>query len=202
MPISSEEVLPKNYYMEKCNLIYQLMGKFFRLKFAYRQPNDNGGVEKVKTEMFVECETYTEAEKMAYSVIEKEKFSNYEECEYEIVKTKFKSSDFIDNKTLQIDKSNESINGLIEHYFSTESDGFYIIKMKLITIDERTGKEKKSPLVCIVSEKSIHNAAATARDYMSKGLVDFEIVGTQLDPAEAIYLTPSSRKDILERYEA
>ena len=176
------------------------MSKIYKLKFLYKRTAEDGTIEKAKTEVFAECVTYAEAEELAFSLIERDDMNRIEECDYEIVKTKFNSHDFLDNKTLRYDE--KLINGKVEHYFADDNDAFFIIKVKLITIDEKTGKEHRIPAACVISDRSMNHAVASIKDYLSRGMMDFIITDTKMDAADAIYLSQESHTEVIERYEA
>ena len=178
------------------------MSTIFRLKFAYKYQNDNGEVKKAKTEAFAECETYTDAEKLVYAIVEQNGWGQFGLPEYEIIKTKYKVKDFIDNKVTCEDTYGNDLEGRVECYFSKDNDGFFVIKVKFIHIDENTGKEKYTSQVFVVAEESINSAIVTLRNYLRRSMTDFIIVDSKLDPAENIYLFPESYTSIVERYEA
>lgn len=175
------------------------MSTIFRLKFAFDDRNEEGKLKKAKLECLVECETYSEAEKMAYDIIEREGLGTYGDVEYEIAKTKLSISNFIDNNTLSANRG--MVNGKTECYFSDETDAFFIVKMKLYSYNEK-GKKQQTLLTCVVSDESINKAIATVRTYMSSAMQDYVITDTKMDAAEYLYLSPSSYKSIKERYEA
>ena len=178
------------------------MSTIFRLRFAYKYQNDNGEVKKAKTEVFAECETYTDAEKLVYAIIEKNGWGQFGSPEYEIIKTKYQVKDFIDNKVTYEDTYGDDLGGRVECYFSKDNDGFFVIKVKFTHIDENTGKEKFTSQVFVVAEESINSAIVTLRNYLRCSTMDFVIVDSKLDPAENIYLFPKSYESMRERYEA
>ena len=111
------------------------MSAIFRLKFQYRyEDRKTGEVKKTKTEIFADCETYTEAEKMVYAIVESNGWDALGPFEYEIIKTKYSTGDFIDHNTLVNDGLDFTLEDKVENYFSEDGDGFFILKVKFTYI--------------------------------------------------------------------
>lgn len=61
-------------------------------------------------------------------------------------------------------------------------DKFFLVKYNIITIDERTGKEKKQLIQVLFQAESIDVAKDEARKEMGKSLVDYELVCVKETP--------------------
>lgn len=59
---------------------------------------------------------------------------------------------------------------------SNGGDKYFLVMYNIITIDERSGKEKKSPMSVLFQEESIDDAKDSARSYMKSSVLDYELV--------------------------
>ena len=66
-----------------------------------------------------------------------------------------------------------------EVFFSDKDDDdcFYKAKLQFISYDEKTNKEKRSNVTCLVQAKSMHRAISNIDEVMGKTLIDYEIIG-------------------------
>jgi hypothetical protein len=160
----------------------------------------DGTAETNKTEDLVLASSYTEAEKVAYALIENQNRSRIsDEINFEIIKTKI--SDLIYNDTLT--KDDNLLCGLVYSYFEEEQNsgvGLYACKLALLTIDEKTAKEKWSSTTVYTPAKSNTDAARIITDDMNKRMVDFIIRDIKFDKAESIILPPSTYQHMTESY--
>lgn len=53
---------------------------------------------------------------------------------------------------------------------------FFLVKYNFITVDEVTGKEKRTPMFVLFQEEDIDKAKQHARDHKKGSLMDYEIV--------------------------
>ena len=58
-----------------------------------------------------------------------------------------------------------------------EDDKWYKAKLQFITINEKTGKEKRSNTTYLVQAKSLARALRYVDEYMGKTMTDYDIVG-------------------------
>lgn len=179
------------------------MSSIFRLKFTYKyEDKKTGEIKKTKTEIFAECETYTEAETMVYAIVEHNNWDEFGPFEYEIIKTKYTTGDFIDHDTLTNDGLDSTLEGKVENYFSEDNDGFFILKVKFIYLDDK-GNEKSNTKVYIVTDHSIGQAIISLKNYLNRSqMLEYAITDSKLDPADCIYLCPDSYESIRSKYEA
>lgn len=126
--------------------------EWFEVKFAYDKTMENGA-EKHVTELYaVEALSFTEAE---VKIVEE--MSHYVGGVYKI-------------KAIAIPQYHEI-------WFSDNSsdDKFYKAKLQFITIDEKTNKEKKSNVFCLVQAGSFDAAKKYIEDTMKGTMIDYDI---------------------------
>ena len=65
-----------------------------------------------------------------------------------------------------------------EIFFSDKDtdDKYYRVKLAFITIDERTGKEKKSKVTYLVQAGSLEQARMNTEEVMNETMIDYEFV--------------------------
>lgn len=165
---------------------------YYRIKMQWKGELEDGSLEKLKTEDLVYASSYSEAEKMAYAIIEDQNRTKHDEIySIEIIKTKI--GDMLFNETLDHDE--RLVGGMIYNFFPTvdNGEGFYEVKLDIITIDERTAKERKTRESIYTPATDNIDAAARVLKYMSGQ--DVIIRKVTFDKAESI-LWP---KDVFER---
>lgn len=167
---------------------------YYRIKTEWTAEKDNGFLQKTKTEELVLATSYSEAEQVAYLIIDTQNRRRFGSVNVEIVKTKI--NDVLLNEILA--QENETTAGLICSYFQ-ESDesgvGLYAVKIMNFSIDEKSGKTKRSSETLYTP--ALGNADATSRieEHFGKDMVtDYVIRDVKFDKAEAIYLP----KDIFQ----
>lgn len=127
-------------------------GKFFEVIFRMKETQENGLLKKVKKTFAVNALSFAEAE----SKVTNEMFP-YAKGDFEVVNI------------------NPAQYGEV---FTSDDDadsGFYKCKISLITLDEKSGKEKKSKVQYLVQAAS----TSKAQTYIDKGImggstVDYE----------------------------
>lgn len=158
---------------------------YFRIKMQWKGVGEDGSIVKKKTEDLVYATSYTEAEKIAYALIESESREAYEPI-FSLEITKVKMEDLIYNDTLESDTA--LVGGMVYSFFKygADGEGFYNVYVITITIDERTAKEKMQRRVFFVPAQS--NADATAK--ILKYLPDADVIvrDVKFDNAQSILL--------------
>ena len=125
------------------------MNNYFLVKVKYDKMMDNG-VQKTVTEPYlVDALSFTEAEARITEEI-----------------TPFAS---------------EFTVSAISHYKISESflgngDRYYRCKLEYITLDEKSGSEKKQGMYFLVQARTIEEARNTIVDEMKKTMIDYDIV--------------------------
>lgn len=156
---------------------------YFRIKMAWTAEQEDGSLAKVKTEDLVYASSYTEAEKIAYALIEDQQRDKNGDVVIEILKTKI--SEMLFNDNLQHDSG--LIGGLVYNYLDPDADdniGIYAVKVMLVTVDERTAKEKRTYETIYTPASSNTDAADRIRKHLS--MSDFVIRDIKFDKAESI----------------
>lgn len=167
---------------------------FYRIKMAFKAEADNGAIVPVKTEDLVMATCYTEAEKIAYKLMEgKDQFG---EVSYEIVKTKISS--VLYNETFQTDEV--LICGLFTYYFEEPEDtevGLYAVAAIINFMDEKTGKLKPQKETIYLPAESPRQAIANATAYIDDVFStadSYTIRNVKYDKAQSVMVTQEVHK--------
>lgn len=174
----------------------------FRIKFAYVGEDGKGELGKRKLEALAQCVSYTDAETLAIEIAKKNEMSKYESYDYEIIKTNLNISNVLVNHVLG--EEDELVKWLSELYFSGETDGVFPIKVKFFGNKEE--KEKDVTEIYLVPEVTINAAIVYLKRFLVEKkqckLDQFIVIGSSLDKAENIYLSPNvydeKKADILK----
>jgi hypothetical protein len=159
---------------------------FYRIKTEWVAEKTEGDLTKKKTEELVYASSYTEAEKVAYALIEDQNRAQFDSClNLEITKTKI--DEILFNLTMCTDS--QLIEGLIHNYFQEEDCtgvGLYAVKVMYIEFDEKTEKEKRSNDTVYTPAISNTDAANYVEKYLKQYETrDFVIRDIKFDKAEA-----------------
>lgn len=127
------------------------MALWFECKVRYDKLQENGAVKKVNEPYLVDALTFTEAENR---IIEKI--------------TPCISGDF----TVSAVKKTR----VAEIFFNEIGDRFYMVKVNFISIDEKSGAEKKSANFILVQASDFDHAFSNFKKGMEGTMSDFEIV--------------------------
>lgn len=160
---------------------------FYRIKTEWTAEQEDKSLKKTKTEELVYASSYTDAEKTAYAIIEKENRTKFGQVSFEITKTKI--SELLWNPTLVLDET--PVNGLVMDFF-TESEssgvGMYQVRVLFTELDEKTAKEKRRTESIFIPAKSNSDAANGVLAYLKNigERRDYVVRDTKFDRAEAI----------------
>ena len=160
---------------------------YYRIKTEYTEELDGGALGKRKVEDLVFATSYTEAEKVAYALIEHLSRTQFSDnIDIEIVKTKI--GEVLYNNILVPEEN--LVCGLKHTYFEDEEDsgvGLYAVKVLLSTIDEKTAKQKKTTETIYVPAESNTHAAEMINAYLAvvEGR-DFVVRDIKFDKAASI----------------
>ena len=138
------------------------MANWFECKVRYDKMMENGVVKKVNEPYLIDALSFTEAE----ARIIKEQ-------------TPFISGDFSVSAVKRTKIS--------EIFRDDRADKWYLVKVAFITIDERSGVEKRSTSQILVQAKDFKNALDTFLEGMKGTMADFEIVGINETPLIDVY---------------
>lgn len=138
------------------------MSNWFECKVRYDKTQENGAIKKVTEPYLVDALSFTEAE----ARITEEQ-------------TPFISGDF----TVSAVKRTK----ISEIFWDPTGDRWYQAKLAFITIDEKTGVEKKSNILILVQAKDFKTALENLLEGMRGTLGDYEIVSITETPLMDVY---------------
>ena len=151
------------------------MSLWFECKVRYERMNENGTVKKVNEPYLVDALTFTEAEAR---IIEKI--------------TPYISGDF---SVSAVKKTKIS-----EIFFDESGDRYYMVKVNFITIDEKSGAEKKSASFILVQAADFAGALNKFEEGMKGTMSDYEIASIAETPLMDVF--PTEFKAVLDPKEA
>lgn len=161
---------------------------YYRIKTAWTGEGDDGGMTKLKAEELAYVTSYTEAERIAHTLIAAYGRNRHSEPTFEIIKTKME--EVLHNNNLQT--AELLVENLVECFFEEADDtgvGLYGVKVMFIQVDEKTAKEKRSHSTIYVPARSNADASALVSAYLkaSPERGDFVIRNATFDAASAIF---------------
>ena len=138
------------------------MALWFECKVRYERMTENGTVKKVNEPYLVDALTFTEAEAR---IIEKI--------------TPYISGDF----TISAVKKTR----ISEIFFDDRGDKFYMVKVNFITLDEKSGVEKKTSNFMLVQASDIEGALKKFDEGMKGTLADYEVASIAETPLMDVF---------------
>ncbi len=126
------------------------MSLWFECKVRYEKIAENGMVKKVNEPYLVDALTFTEAEARIM-----EEMKPFISGEYSI--------------------SSEKKTKISEIFFNEGGDRWYMVKVNFITLDEKSGAEKKTTSQILVQAADFDGAVANFKDGMKGTMADYEI---------------------------
>ena len=138
------------------------MALWFECKVRYERMAENGTVKKVNEPYLVDALTFTEAEAR---IIEKI--------------TPYISGDF---SISAVKKTKVS-----EIFFDDSGDRYYMVKVNFITLDEKTGVEKKSSNFMLVQAADFAGALKKFEEGMKGTMADYEIASITETPLMDVF---------------
>lgn len=138
------------------------MALWFECKVRYERMADNGKVKKVNEPYLVDALSFTEAEAR---IIEK--------------MTPFISGDF---SISAVKKTRVS-----EIFFDDRGDRYYMVKVNFITLDEKSGVEKKTSNFMLVQAPDFAGALKKFEEGMKGTLADYEIASIVETPLMDVF---------------
>ena len=127
------------------------MALWFECKVRYEKLQENGAVKKVNEPYLVDALTFTEAENR---IIEE--------------MTPFISGEF----SISAVKKTK----VAEIFFNETGDRFYMVKVNFVSLDEKSGAEKKIANFILVQASDFEEALKNFKKGMEGTMSDFEIV--------------------------
>lgn len=138
------------------------MALWFECKVRFDKMQENGTVKKVNEPYLVDALSFTEAESR---IIEEMK--------------PFISGDF---SISAVKKTKIS-----EIFFNDEGDRYYMVKVNFITLDEKSGMEKKSASFILVQASDFADAHQKFMKGMEGTMADFDIASIAETPLMDVY---------------
>lgn len=135
---------------------------YFECAVRYDKMLENGSVKKVTDKFLVDSLTFTEAESRII-----EEMTPYISGEFSIPSIK---------KTK------------IAEVFSPDNEKYFLAKVAFVTLDEKTGAEKKSVTQMLVGAPDIDNAKANLEEAMKGTMADWELQSLSESPVVDIFL--------------
>lgn len=129
------------------------MKEYIESNVKYERMTDNGALKKVTERYVVEALNFAEAENRLMEEVSC--FSSGEFQVWDMKRTQF-----------------------MEIFETTDesADKFFKVKISIITLDEESGKERKTSATLLVQASDIPNALDRMRESMKDYMLDFDIV--------------------------
>lgn len=128
------------------------MAQLFETKIRYDKIQENGAVKKVTEAYLVDALTFTEAEARII-----EEMAPYISGEFSVVAIKRTK--------------------IAEVFWNPEAEKWWTVKVNFITLDEKTGVEKKSASLILVQADDDASAREKFNEGMKGTMADYEIAG-------------------------
>lgn len=138
------------------------MALWFECKVRYDKMMENGTVKKVNEPYLVDALTFTEAE--ARIIEEMTPFISGEFSISAVKKTK-----------------------VSEIFFDDSADKYYMVKVNFITLDEKSGVEKKSTNFMLAQANDLEGALERFKEGMKDTMADYEIASIAETPLMDVY---------------
>lgn len=139
----------------------------------YDKMMENGAVKKVIEYYLVDAVSFSEAEARITREMEPYMSGEFDVCSIkrtnycEIVYDKYNLNSEADGHLQKLTRANSQASEVADKWFKA--------KINYIAIDEKTGKEKKTPVHLIINAGSIRAAHDTVVEHMKGSMADYEI---------------------------
>lgn len=148
---------------------------WYEVSVKYENCTSSGLVETINESYLVDAMSFSEAEQRVI----KEEFS-YSQLPYEVkacCKRKYRD----------IVTSSSACEGLSQ---------FFKASLKMITLDEKSGREKLSPVCILVEAADFDHAVANLKNFVDKGMENYVIEGlTKTKIVEVLYYDSNKDKE-------
>jgi len=144
------------------------MYNWFECKINYEKVLETGMQRNVSEPYLVDALSFTEAESRIVEEIKP--FINGEFSVSNIRRRKF-----------------------TESFFNETGDRYYDAKLNFITLDEKSGSEKRTTVHMLVQASDIEGALKIVKSEMSKGMIDYSIVAITETPIMDVF--PYAKND-------
>lgn len=126
---------------------------WFETRIRYDKTMEDGRNKKVTEQYVVEALSFSEAEKRIV-----EEMSHYVSGEFGV-------------KVIKLAAYSETFFSDID-----TDDKWFKAKLAFITLDEKTDKEKRTPVTYLVQAASLDKARAYVKEVMEKTLIDYDVI--------------------------
>lgn len=133
------------------------MALWFECKVRYDKMMENGMMKTVNEPYLVDALTFTEAEARII-----EQMKSYISGDYSV--------------------SSEKKTKIAEIFFNEDGDRYYQVKVNFITLDEKSGQEKKTAQLILVQASDFEDALKKFLEGMKGTMADFEIASIAETP--------------------
>lgn len=140
------------------------MNKYYEVKARFEKTMENGMVKKVKEPYLFDAMSFSEAEARAI-----EELQPFMKGEFEVTDIKRASYE----ELIPSDRE--------------QADKWYAVRVAFITLDERTGKEKKTKSEYLVQAADINDARISFNEAMKQTMADYETVSIKETPFMDVY---------------
>ena len=141
------------------------VSKYYEVKIQYQKTLEDGKEKKVTEQYVVEALSFTEAERRIT-----EEMAPYTDGDLDVVSEKIAPY----NEIILSEKSDD--------------DKWFISKVSLITLDEKTAKEKKTSKRLLVQAETSEKAMDYTKEMSSYGMSDYSIDSVQDTPTLDVFL--------------
>lgn len=135
----------------------------YEVKVKYEKTDENGKQKKVKEVFMFDAVSVTDAETRAIDTL-----SKLVAGEFEV-------------------KSAKEVN--YAELFLKEGDKYYEAKCSVITIDEKSGKEKKTPICYLVSGYEFESALKAFKAAIKGSMIDLELESFKLTKIVEVFIS-------------
>ncbi len=140
------------------------MNKYYEVKVRFEKTMENGMVKKVKEPYLFDAMSFSEAEARAV-----EELTPFTSGELEVT----------DIKRAAYEELMPSD--------SASADKWYAVRINLIALDERTGKERKTKAEYLVQAADINDARIHFNEAMLQTVSDYEVVSIKETPLMDVF---------------
>ena len=141
------------------------VSKYYEVKIQYQKMQEDGKEKKVTEQYVVEALSFAEAESRIT-----EEMTPYIDGDFDVVSEKIAPY----NEIILSDKSDD--------------DKWFISKVSLITLDEKTAKEKKTSQRLLVQAETSEKAMDYTKEMFSYGMSDYSIDSVQDTPTLDVFI--------------
>ena len=138
------------------------MASWFECKISYDKTQENGSVKRVSEAYIIDALSFTEAEAR---IIEEQR--------------PFISGDF----SVSAVKRTK----IAEISWNEGGDKWYMVKVGFITVDEKSGVEKRTASLMLVQASDFKDAVANFDEYMKGSIGDYDIISIAETPIMDVY---------------